>query len=116
MLNVSQAAEISYNVGIKTPRTIGTLDGGQDLRRKRNWVKGQRQEGKLEDNEGKKRKKNTAGFITLLGFGPVHVDWLTVLGHIHLFLSLPFLSLPFFVPEQVSPKAMRCCQARHVCV
>ena len=55
MLNVSQAAEISYNVGIKTPRTIGTLDGGQDLRRKRNWVKGQRQEGKLEDNEGEKK-------------------------------------------------------------
>lgn len=98
------------------PRNIDTLDGGQDLRRKRNWGKGQRQEGKLEDNEGKKRKKNTAGFITLLGFGPVHVDWLTVLGHIHLFLSLPFLSLPFFVPEQVSPKAIRCCQARHVYV
>lgn len=115
MLNVSQAAEISYNVGIM-PHNIGTLDGGQDLRRKRNWGKGQRQEGKLEDNEGKKRKKNTAGFITLLGFGPVHVDWLTVLGHIHLFLSLPFLSLPFFVPEQVSPKAIRCCQARHVYV
>ena len=52
MLNVSQAAEISYNVGIMPPN-IGTLDGGQDLRRKRNWGKGQRQEGKLEDNEGK---------------------------------------------------------------
>ena len=62
------------------------------------------------------KKYNTAGFITLLGFGPVHVDWLTVLGHIHLFLSLPFISLPFFVPEQVSPKAMRCGQARHVYV
>ena len=41
MLNVSQAAEISYNVGIM-PHNIGTLDGGQDLRRKRNW--GQRTE------------------------------------------------------------------------
>lgn len=51
MLNVSQAAEISYNVGIM-PHNIGTLDGGQDLRRKRNWGKGQRQEGKMEDNEG----------------------------------------------------------------
>lgn len=39
MLNVSQAAEISYNVGIM-PRNIGTLDGGQDVRRKRNWGKG----------------------------------------------------------------------------
>lgn len=55
MLNVSQAAEISYNVGIM-PRNIGTLDGGQDLRRKRNWGKGQRQEGKLEDAEGEKIK------------------------------------------------------------
>lgn len=54
MLNVSQAAEISYNVGIM-PRNIGTLDGGQDLRRKRNWGKGQRQEGELEDSEGKKK-------------------------------------------------------------
>ena len=57
MLNVSQAAEISYNVGIMPPN-IGTLDGGQDLRRKRNWGKGQRQEGKMEDNEGKKKKKH----------------------------------------------------------
>ena len=93
-LNVSQAAEISYNVGIILCN-IGTLDGGNDLRRKRNWGKGQRQEGKLEDNEGK--KKNTTGFITLPGFGPVHVDWLIVLRHIDLFLSLPFLSLPFFL-------------------
>jgi len=38
------------------PHNIGTLDGGQDLRRKRNWGKGQRQEGKMEDNEGKKKK------------------------------------------------------------
>ena len=59
MLNVSQAAEISYNVGIMPPN-IGTLDGGQDLRRKRNWGKGQRQEGKLEDNEGKKKKTRLA--------------------------------------------------------
>ena len=57
MLNVSQAAEISYNVGIMPPN-IGTLDGGQDLRRKRNWGKGQRQEGKLKDNDGKKTKQN----------------------------------------------------------
>ena len=103
------------------PRNIGTLDGGEGIRKKRNWGKGQRQEGKLKDNDGKKTKQNktkqnTAGFITLLGFGPVHVDWLTVLGHSHLFLSLPFLSFPFFVPEQVSPKAIRCCQARHVYV
>ena len=49
-LNVSQAAEIGYTVGI-------TLDGGQDLRRKRNWGKGQRQEGKLEDSEGGKQKR-----------------------------------------------------------
>jgi len=76
------------------PRNIGTLDGGQDVRRKRNWGKGQRQEGKLEDNEG--GKKNTAGFITLLGFGPVHVDWLTVLGHIHIFtFSCPYPFFPF---------------------
>ena len=33
-LNVSQAAEITYNVGIM-PHNIGTLDGGQDLRRKK---------------------------------------------------------------------------------
>ena len=32
-LNVSQAAEISYNVGIM-PRNIGTLDGGEDIKKK----------------------------------------------------------------------------------
>ena len=66
MLNVSQAAEISYNVGIM-PHNIGTLDGGQDLRRKRNWGKGQRQEGKLEDNEGKKKKKTGLASSHCLG-------------------------------------------------
>ena len=55
MLNVSQAAEISYNVGIM-PRNIGTLDGGEGIRKKRNWGKGQRQEGKLKDNDGQQNK------------------------------------------------------------
>ena len=89
---------------------------GAGLKKKKEL--GQRTEAGREDGGqwGKKTKQNTAGFITLLGFGPVHVDWLTVLGHSHLFLSLPFLSFPFFVPEQVSPKAIRCCQARHVYV
>ena len=41
MLNVSQAAEISYNVGTM-PCNIGSLDGGQDLRREKDL--GQRTE------------------------------------------------------------------------
>ena len=87
---------------------------GAGLKKKKEL--GQRTEAGREAGGQWGKKKNTAGFITLLGFGPVHVDWLTVLGHSHLFLSLPFLSFPFFVPEQVSPKAIRCCQARHVYV
>lgn len=34
MLNVSQPVDISFNVGIM-PHNHATLDGGQDLRRKR---------------------------------------------------------------------------------
>ena len=49
-----------------------------------------------------KKQQQTTGFITLPGFGPVHVDWLIVLRHIDLFLSLPFLSLPFLVPKRQS--------------
>ena len=71
------------------PHNIAHLDGGQDLRRKRNWGKGQRQEGKLEDNEGK--KKNTAGFITLLGFGPIHLDEMIGLGNVE--------SVTYFFPD-----------------
>ena len=66
MLNVSQAAEISYNVGIM-PRNIGTLDGGEGIRKKRNWGKGQRQEGKMEDNEGKKQNKTRLASSHCLG-------------------------------------------------
>ena len=90
--------------------------GGRTKEEKGTGAKDRGRKGSWRTMREQKEKKNTAGFITLLGFGPVHVDWLTVLGHIHLFLSLPFLSLPFFVPEQVSPKAIRCCQARHVYV
>ena len=41
MLNVSQPADISYNVGI-VPHNIAILDGGQDLRRRKQL--GQRRE------------------------------------------------------------------------
>ena len=113
-LNVSQAAEITYNVGIM-PHNIGTLDGGQDLRRKKEL--GQRTEaGREVGGQWRKKKGRRTGFITLLVFGPVHVDWLTVLGHTHVLLSLPFLSLLFSVPEQVSHKTVRCRQVRHLYV
>ena len=114
-LNVSQAAEISYNVGIMS-RNTGTVDGGKDLKEKRTGAKDRGRKGSWRVMREIKKQQQTTGFITLPGFGPVHVDWLTVLGHIDVFLSLPFLSLPFLVPEQVSPKAIRCCQARQVYV
>lgn len=41
MLNVSQPADISYNVGVM-PHNDATLDGGQDLRRRKQL--GQRRE------------------------------------------------------------------------
>ena len=37
MLNVSQPVDISYNVGIM-PHNHATLDGGQDLRRRKQLV------------------------------------------------------------------------------
>ena len=41
MLNVSQPTDISYNVGI-VPHNVSTLDGGQDLKRRKQL--GQRRE------------------------------------------------------------------------
>ena len=50
------------------PRNIGTLDGGEDIKKKRNWGKGQRQEGKLKDNDGKKQNKTKHGWLH-------HIAW-----------------------------------------
>lgn len=112
-LNVSQPQQRSVILLGIMPRNIGTFDGRKDLKRKKKELGQRTGRRKLENSEGKQKRLASSH---CLEFGPVAFDWLTVLGHIDLFTS-PTLSFPsFFVTEQVSPKAIRCCQARHVYV
>ena len=54
-LNVSQAAEISYNVGIMS-RNTGTVDGGKDLKEKRTGAKDRGRKGSWRTVRGKNKK------------------------------------------------------------
>ena len=70
MLSVSQPVDISYNVGT-VPHNIATLDGGQDLRRRKQL--GQRREAG-RGSWRTLRKLKTNGFSRLLGFGPFYLE------------------------------------------
>ena len=71
-LNVSQAAEISYNVGI-IPLNIATPDGGQDLRRYKEL--GQRREARRGSWRAMRRRKKKSNWLHHIAWiGPVHVD------------------------------------------
>ena len=86
MLNIHQPGDISYNVGIM-PHNCATLDGGQDLRRRKEL--GQRREAGRGSWRTMRKKKS--GFITLLGFGPIHLDETIGLGNVE--------SVTYFFPD-----------------
>ena len=61
-----------------TPHNIAPLDGGQDLRRRKEM--GQRRE--AGRGSWRTMRKKTSGFITVLGFGPIHLDEMIGLGNV----------------------------------
>ena len=89
-LNLSQAADISYNHGIMRHGNHASKHCSSWWRaglkkEKGTEAKERGRKGKLEDNE------KTSGFITLLGFGPFHLDEMIELGNVE--------SVTYFFPD-----------------